>query len=81
MVIIQAFLNSCGFDFRNFRFTAVYNSILFSSSLLLLLNLDLRGFCFCGFFFVSTHQQRKPRNACMYIQMRILLHNHMQDYV
>ena len=39
-----------GFDFRNFRFNAVYNSILFSSLLVLLSNLDLRGFCFPRFF-------------------------------
>ena len=42
-----------GFDFRDFRFTAVYNSIIFSSPLLLLSNLDLRGFCFHVFFSVS----------------------------
>ena len=35
--------------------TAVYNSILFSSPLVLLSNLDLRGFCFLGFIFVSPH--------------------------
>ena len=33
---VQAFLDFLGFDFRNFRFTAVYNSILFSSPLVLL---------------------------------------------
>ena len=48
-LLLQAFL-----DFRNFRFTAVYNSILFSSALVLLSNLDLRSFYFCEFFFVST---------------------------
>ena len=42
---IQAFL-----DFRNFRFKAVDNSILFSFPLVLLSNFDLRGFCFRGFF-------------------------------
>ena len=52
---VQAFLNFRGFDFRNFRFTAVYNSILFSSPLVLLSNLDLRGFCFPLFFYVSPH--------------------------
>ena len=52
---VQAFLDFRGFDFRDFRFTAVYNSILFSSPLVLLSNLDLRGFCFRGFLFVSPH--------------------------
>ena len=52
---IQAFLDFRGFDFRDFRFTAVYNSILFSSPLVLLSNLDLRGFCFGGFFLESRH--------------------------
>ena len=47
---VQAFLDFHGFDFRDFRFTAVYNSILFSSLLVLLSNLDLRDFCFRGFF-------------------------------
>ena len=37
------------FDFRDFRFTAVYNSILFSSLLVLLSNLDFRGLCLLGF--------------------------------
>ena len=37
-----AFLDFRGFNFRNFWFTAVYNSILFSSPLVLLSNLDLR---------------------------------------
>ena len=32
---LQAFLHFRGFDFRNFQFTAVYNSILFSSPLVL----------------------------------------------
>ena len=42
---VQAFLNFCGFDFRDFRFNAVYKSILFSSPLVLPNNLVLRGFC------------------------------------
>ena len=43
---VQAFL-----DFRDFQFNVVvYNSILFTSPLVLLSNLDLRGFCFRGFF-------------------------------
>ena len=53
--MVQAFLDFRGFDFRNFRFTTVYNSILFSSPLVLLSNLDLHGFCFRGFYFVSPH--------------------------
>ena len=31
--MVQAFLDFRDFDFRNFRFSAVYNSILFSSPL------------------------------------------------
>ena len=54
-LLIQAFLDFRGFDFRDFWFTAVYNSILFSSPLALLSNLNLRGFCFCSFIFVSPH--------------------------
>ena len=52
---IQAFLDFCGFDFRNFRFTLFYNSIIFSSPLVPLRNLDCRGFCICGLFSVSPH--------------------------
>ena len=61
---IQAFLDFRGFDFNDFRFNAVYNSILFSSPLVLLSNLDLCGFCIPGLFYVSLHYQRKSRNAC-----------------
>ena len=50
---LQAFLDFCGFDFRDFQFNKINNSILFSSPLVLLSNLDLRGFCFRGFYFVS----------------------------
>ena len=46
---VQAFLNFHGFDFWDFRFNAVYNSVLFSSPLVLLSNLDLHNFCI-GFF-------------------------------
>ena len=59
---VQAFLDFCGFQFN-----AVYNSILFSSPLVLLSNLDLRDFCFPQFFNVSPHQQCKLRNACLVI--------------
>ena len=62
LFIIQAFLDFCSFNFCNFWFTPVYNSILFSSPLVLLSNLNLRGFCFSMFFFV----QRKSRNACIF---------------
>ena len=51
---LQAFLDFCGFHFRSFWFTVVYNSILFSSPLVLLSNLYLRGFSFRVFFCVST---------------------------
>ena len=37
------------------RFCAVYNSIILSSPLVLLSDLDLQGFCLCGFLFVSPH--------------------------
>ena len=49
LIRIQAFL-----DFLNFQFYSVYNSILFSSPLVLLNNLNLQGFCFHGFC-VSPH--------------------------
>ena len=52
---LQAFLDFRSFDFRDFWFNAVYNSILFSSPLVLLSNLDLRGFPFPRFFYVSPH--------------------------
>jgi hypothetical protein len=68
-MILQAFLDFRGFDFRDFRFTAVYNSILFSSPLVLLRNLTLLGFCFCGFMFVSPNIQRKWRNACISLEV------------
>ena len=44
--ILQVFLDFRSFDICNFQFTAVYNSIIFSSSLVLLSNFDLRGFYF-----------------------------------
>ena len=46
---VQALLYFHSFDFSNFRFTEVDNSILFSSPLELLSNLNLRGFRL-GFF-------------------------------
>ena len=52
---LQAFLDFRGFDFCGFLFTGVYDSIIFSSPLVLLSNLYLRGFCFRGFLFVSQH--------------------------
>ena len=52
---VQAFLDFRGFEFRNFQFNVVYNSILFSSPLVLLSNHDLQGFCFRCLFFVSPH--------------------------
>ena len=51
---LQAFLDFRGFNFRDFQFTTVYNSILFSSPLVLLSNLDFCGFCFRIFFCVPT---------------------------
>ena len=52
---LQAFLDFRGLDFRDFRFNAVYNYILFSSPLVLLSNLDFPGFHFPRFFYVSPH--------------------------
>ena len=49
---VQTFLDFLGFDFRDFQ---LYNSIQFSSPLVILSNLDLRGFCFRGFLFVSPY--------------------------
>ena len=51
---IEAFLDFGGFNFCNFRFNAVYNSILFSSLIVQLSNLDLPGFCF-HVFYVPPH--------------------------
>jgi hypothetical protein len=49
---IQAFLDFRGFDFHDFRFNAVYNSILFSSPLVLLLVTSIyAGFAFAVLFF------------------------------
>ena len=48
-IAIKEFLDFRDYDIYNFQFTAVYNSILFSSTLVLLSNLDLRGFWFCVF--------------------------------
>ena len=45
-----------GFASPNFCCNVVYKSILFSSPLVLLSNLDLCGFCFRGFLFVSCTQ-------------------------
>ena len=50
---LAAFLDFCCFGFCNFQFNEVYNSILFSSPLVLLSNLDLRDFWFWGFIFLS----------------------------
>ena len=49
---VQAFLDFRGFNFHNFRFNAVYNSILFSSPVVLS-NLELR--CFYFRVFLSPH--------------------------
>ena len=47
---LQAFLNFYCFYFHNFLFNTVYDTILFSSLLVLLSNLDLRGLCIHRFF-------------------------------
>ena len=48
---LQAFLDFHDFNYRGFPFTAVYNSIICSSPLVLLSNLDLHSLCFRFFFF------------------------------
>ena len=48
--LLQAFLDFRGFDFRNFQFNVVDNSILFSIPVVLLSNLNLGGFRFPRFF-------------------------------
>ena len=52
--VCTSFLTFRSFEFRNFWFTMVYNSILFSSPLVLLSNLNLPGFCFRVFLCVPT---------------------------
>ena len=52
--LIQAFLDFWGFVFCDFWFNTVHNSILFSSPLVLLSNLNLRGFCIPCFLCVPT---------------------------
>ena len=49
-ITVQAFLDFCGFDFCNFWFNSVYNSILFSFPLVLVSNLDLHRSHFLQFF-------------------------------
>ena len=51
----NSFLDFCCFHFCDFRFNPVYNSILFSSPLILLSNLYLGGFCFPSPFFMCPH--------------------------
>ena len=55
VLTVQAFLKFRGFDFRDFWFNTIYNSILFISPLVLLSNLNLRGFCFPQFFIMCLH--------------------------
>ena len=71
--IIQSFLKFHGFNFQDFLFTMVYDSILFSFPLVLLSSLNLRGVCFWGFIFVSPHWQRKWGNACNVLKKTPLL--------
>ena len=71
---IQAFLNFRGFDFRNFQFNVVYDSILFFYPLVLLSNLDLWGFRFRLFFcpHILMLKQRNSRNACIVQEKQLL---------
>ena len=63
LILVQAFLDFCGFDSCDFCFNTVYNSILFSSPLVLLSNLNLRSLCF-RIFLCPHFKRRKSRNAC-----------------
>ena len=63
---MQAFLHFRGFDFHYFWFTAVYDSILFSSPVVLLSNLDLHSFCF--HFFLCPHINRINRGMPVYVE-------------
>ena len=70
---LQAFL-----DFRNFRFNVVYNSIIFSSPLVLLSNLDLRRFWFSRFFMcphINSVKRGMPVFPCLnyYVKVFALL--------
>ena len=64
---VQAFL-----DFHGFRITAVYNSILISSPLVLLSNLDLRGFCFRFFMCPYINRVNPGMPVLYYIQCNML---------
>ena len=75
---IQAFQDFRSFNFCNFGFNAVYNSILSYSPYVLLCNLDLHGFWFCVFLCVST-LMTKSRNACMIVSKKwFLAWNHFE---
>ena len=64
---VQAFLDFRGFDFRKFWFTSVDDSNLFSSPLVLLSDLHLRGFCF-SVIFLSPHINSLNRGMPAYVQ-------------
>ena len=67
----QAFRGFRGFDFRNFQFTTVYNSILFSSHLVLLSNLDLSSFCL-RVSFMCPHINSVNRGMPVYLYMWLM---------
>ena len=53
---IQEFLDFRGFDFRDFLFNVVYDSILFSLPLVLLsMELQFTQFLLCADFFMCPH--------------------------
>ena len=63
---IPAFLDFRGFNLHNFWF---YNSILFSSPLVLISNLDLHGFLFLRFFLcphINSVNQGMPVNKLLF---------------
>ena len=64
--LIKTYTDISRFPRFSFPGFLIYNSILFSSPLVLLSNLDLHGFSF-RVFFLSPHYQCLSRNACISI--------------
>ena len=58
--VLQAFLDFRSFEIHDFLFAAVYNSIIFSSPLVLLSDLDLQGFCFFLYPHINSVNQGMP---------------------
>ena len=84
-IALQAFLDFRGFDFHDFRFTTVYNSILFSSPLVILSNLDLHGFYLPQFFMcphINSVNPGMPLHiyiwACIFKKLKVHETNFLQ---